>query len=93
MNIEPQQHRRPTLVWPQSDQEAIAQASELDTACYLDEDTVAIVLLQAIFRMPAENRRKILMFMHQAQDADRVATEMTIEPDGRVDLRLTYRER
>jgi hypothetical protein len=32
------------------------------------------------------------MFMHQAEEAERVTVEMTTEPDGRLELRLTYQD-
>jgi len=92
MNIESHYRQHPTLVWPQTHQEAAVKTADSEAACYLDEDTVTIVLMQAILRMSSENGRKVLMFMHQAQDAERVAVAMTTEPDGRLELRLTYQE-
>lgn len=63
-----------------------------DQACYLDEDTITVILMQAIMRLPVESRRKLLMFMHQADDPARVAAEMRAEPDERLELRLTYQD-
>jgi hypothetical protein len=92
MNMEPRHQQHPTLVWSQPHQEAAAKAADPDAACYLDEDTVTIVLMQAILRLSPENRRKVLMFMHQAQHPERIAAAATAEPDGRLELRLTYQE-
>ena len=92
MNMEPRHQQPPTLVWSQTHQEAAAKTTHLETACYLDEDTVTIVLMQAILRLSSENRRKVLMFMHQAQHPERIAAATTAEPDGRLELRLTYQE-
>jgi len=64
-----------------------------EQASYLDEDTVTIVLMQAILRLSAESRRKLLMFVHEAEDAARVAAKLRTEPDGRLELRLTYQDR
>ncbi len=46
----------------------------------------------AILGLSAEARRKLLMFLHQANDPARVSTELRTDRDGRLDLRLTFQE-
>lgn len=91
MRMQSQNNQHSTIRLPQDDDE-----SDFDTApeqaCYLDEDTVTVVLMQAIMQLPVETRRKLLMFMHQADDPARVAAETRAEPDERLELRLTYQD-
>jgi hypothetical protein len=86
-----QEDRRPTPWAHTEDKNGFESAGSLQHCC-LDEDTVTVVLLQAILRLSAETRRKLLMFMHQADDAERVGAELCTEPEGLLELRLNYQE-
>ena len=92
MGTQSQQHQRATPPWPHVDHENDIKTSLSEETSYLDEDTVTIVLMQAIMRLSVQSRRKMLMFMHQAEEADRVTVEMTTEPDGLLELRLMYQD-
>ena len=93
MRTQSQQHQHATLPWPHADDENNIKTSLGEETSYLDEDTVTIVLMQAILRLSIQSRRKVLMFMHQAEEAERVTAAMTTEPDERLELRLTYQDR
>ena len=90
MEMHPQNNQYFVVPWPAEDESDFKTVSE--EACYLDEDTITVILMQAIMQLPVESRRKLLMFMHQADDPARVAAEMRAEPDERLELRLTYRD-
>lgn len=92
MRTQPHQ-THPTLSWPQVDDVGDISTGAYEQDSYLDEDTVTIVLMQAILRLSAESRRKLLMIVHQAEDAAYVAAELRTEPEGRLELRLTYQDR
>ena len=93
MRTQPDDLRRITHPWPQAMNGSSVAAENDEQSSYLDEGTVAVVLMQAILRLSTESRRKLLMFMHQAKEAERIAAEMDAEPDGRLKLRLTYQDR
>ena len=93
MGSESQGHQRAPLPWPRVDDETDIKASLSNDTSYLDEETVTLVLMHAVLRLSVRSRRKMLIFMHQAEEAERVTAEMTTEPNGRLELRLTYEDR
>ncbi len=93
MGMQSQRRQSSTIPWPHAAKPcAIDQKSTEQDFC-LDEDTIAVVLLQSILKLPAETRRKLLMFVHQADEAESIAAEMRAEPDGSLELRLSCQDR
>ena len=89
MGFRPQEQKRSARPWPQGE-EGNEIDMGLEQTCCLSEAGLEVALLEAILELSPETRRKLLMFLHQADDPERVVAEVRAEPDERLELRLTY---